>query len=93
MRQHNVWCVCAWRATQHTVNTTGGYPPTTMSSAGFETTIPVIKRLETYAVDRTASGIRWPTITHHYVLVFRCPVSMNHLDKTDHFKRLCCYTI
>ena len=41
-----------------------------MSSAGFETTIPVIKWLQTYAVDRTASGIRLPTITYHYVLVF-----------------------
>ena len=67
--------------TQHTVNTTQEYPPTSMSSAGFETTIPEIKRLRTYAVDRTASRIRLPTITHHYVLVCRCPVWMNLLDK------------
>jgi len=41
-----------------------------MPSAGFETTIQAMKRLQTYALDNTVNGIVRPAI--NFVLLFQC---------------------
>ena len=41
-----------------------------MPSAGFEPAIQAVKRLQTYALDITVTGIGWPAV--NFVLLFHC---------------------
>jgi hypothetical protein len=59
------------------------------ASAGFELAIPAIKQLQTYVLNRTATGIYVQQLTlEHSMLRIHCPLSMdwellNLMDPTD----------
>ena len=65
---------------------------TSMSSAGFESAIPAIKRLQTYALDRTHLGWRNNRVADHSRVPFTRKLLADYIRgilATFHFKIFC----
>ena len=50
-----------------------------MSSEGFESAVPAIKRSQTYSLDRSSTGLQWLTVIH----LFMCDVKCSDVEWTD----------
>jgi hypothetical protein len=54
-----------------------------MPSAGFETAIPAIKRLQTYALDRTATRIGILMYTNQKQKTIKCNNNNNNIQQGE----------